>query len=88
MTIEDEAGRLFDGVSTCHLTVPPKAMVGQYCSATACNCANHAPIRGQKWSGRYSQNPGLVTNADGSVDIRIWKLPDIGTSNGRTDRLS
>jgi hypothetical protein len=69
MTIKDKAGRSFDGRSTYRLTVPAKAPVKQYWSATAYDRATHALIRNQPRSSRSSQNPDLQENADGSVDV-------------------
>jgi hypothetical protein len=69
LTIADKAGRLLDGGSTYHLTVPANAPVRQYWSATVYDRATHAPIRNARWPSRSSQTPGLQKNADGSVDI-------------------
>ncbi len=39
--------------------------------------ATHALIRGQPWSSRLSNSPGLQKNADGSVDVYFGpKAPD------------
>jgi hypothetical protein len=69
MTIVDKAGKSFDGASTYRLTVPANAPVKLYWSATAYDRATHALIRESKWSSRASSTPGLVKNADGSVDL-------------------
>jgi len=69
LTIADKDGRLLDGGSTYHLTVPANAPVRQYWSATVYDRATHAPIRNARWPSRSSQTPGLQKNADGSVDI-------------------
>ena len=69
LTIADKNGRLLDGGTTYRLTVPAKAPVSQYWSATVYDRATHAPIRNVPWPSRSSQTPGLQKNADGSVDI-------------------
>jgi hypothetical protein len=69
MTIKDRQGRPLDGGNTYRLTVPAKAPVKLYWSATAYDRTTHALIRDQKWSSRASTTPGLQQNADGSVDI-------------------
>jgi hypothetical protein len=69
MTVKDKAGQPFAGGSTYRLTVPAKAPVKQYWSATAYDRATHALIRDMARSGRSSQSPDLKKNADGSVDI-------------------
>lgn len=69
MTFRDAGGKQFDGAKTYRLTVPAKAPVSQYWSATAYDRATHALIRDQKWSSRSSQNTDIQKNADGSVDV-------------------
>ncbi|MQR01518.1 DUF1254 domain-containing protein [Glaciimonas soli] len=69
MTIKDKDGENFDGGSTYRLTVPAKAPVTQYWSATVYDRATHGFIRDLQWSSRSSQNPGLQQNVDGSVDV-------------------
>jgi hypothetical protein len=69
LTIADKEGRLLEGGTTYHLTVPAKAPVKQYWSATVYDRATHAPIRNARWPSRSSQTPGLQRNADGSVDV-------------------
>jgi hypothetical protein len=49
--------------------VPANAPVQQFWSATAYDRATHGLIRNLPWSSRSSQTPGLLKNADGSVDI-------------------
>jgi hypothetical protein len=48
MTIVDKAGKPFDGGSTYRLTVPAKAPVKLYWSATVYDRATHALIRNMK----------------------------------------
>lgn len=69
MTIVDKDGKPFDGGSTYRLQVPPNAPVKLYWSATVYDRTTHALIRDMQWSSRSSNTPGLVKNADGSVDI-------------------
>lgn len=69
MTIKDKDSQPFDGAATYRLTVPADAPVRQYWSATAYDRATHAPIRGKKTLSRSSLSPGLIRNADGSVDV-------------------
>ncbi len=69
MTIHDKDGRDLNGAETYRLNVPAKVPVTLYWSATVYDRATHGLIRGQDWSSRSSQTPGLKKNADGSVDI-------------------
>ena len=69
MAIQDGEGRAFEGARTYRLTVPPKAPITQYWSATAYDRATHALIRDTPWSSRSSQSPGLKQNPDGSVNL-------------------
>src|SRR5262249_30853810 len=66
MTIKDKDGQSFDGGSTYRLTVPPKAPVKQYWSATAYDRETHALIKNMPRASRSSQVPDLAKNADGS----------------------
>jgi hypothetical protein len=69
MTIQDKAGRNFDGSKGYRLEVPANAPVNQYWSATVYDRATHGLIRGMTRSGRGSQSQGLVKNADGTVSL-------------------
>jgi hypothetical protein len=69
LCISDKAGQALDGGRTYRLTVPPKAPVKLYWSATAYDRDTHALIRDQKWSSRASTTQGMLKNADGSVDV-------------------
>jgi hypothetical protein len=82
MAIVDKDGKPLDGGSAYRLTVPANAPVRLYWSATAYDRATHALIRESKWSSRASNTPGLVKNADGSVDI--WFAPAAPGARGRT----
>lgn len=69
MAVRDKDAQALDGAKAYRLTVPAQAPVRQYWSATVYDRATHALIREMTRSGRSSQSPGLLTNADGSVDI-------------------
>jgi hypothetical protein len=69
MTIQDQAGKSFNGGSAYRLHVPANAPVRQFWSATAYDRATHGLIRDLPWSSRSSLTPGLQKNADGSVDV-------------------
>ncbi len=69
MTIKDKDGQDLDGGHVYRLTVPAKAPVTQYWSATAYDRATHTLIRDMSRPGRSSQSPELQKNADGSVDL-------------------
>jgi hypothetical protein len=74
--------KAFAGGNSYHLTVPANAPVNQYWSATVYDRATHALIRDMKWSNRSSQTPGILKNADGSVDIFFGpKAPEGKASN-------
>jgi hypothetical protein len=82
VTIKDKAGQALDGGSTYRLTVPPRAPVTLYWSATAYDRTTHALIRGQKSSSRASTSQGLQKNANGSVDVYFGPTaPDGKESN-------
>ena len=69
MATKDSQGKALDGGTSYRMHVPAAAPVNQYWSVTAYDGATHALIRDTEWSSRSSSSPGLVTNADGSVDI-------------------
>jgi hypothetical protein len=71
MTINDKAGKLFDGAASYHLNVPANAPVTLYWSATAYDRETHALVRNMQWCSRSSLTTGLLKNADGSVDLYI-----------------
>ena len=78
MVIDDKAGQPFDGSKTYRLTVPADAPVRQYWSATIYDRSTHALIREMAHAGRSSQSPGLVVNADGTVDLTFGPEPPEG----------
>jgi hypothetical protein len=82
MTIKDKEGRPFDGGSSYRLSVPAKAPVKLYWSATVYDRATHALIRELSQYSRSSLDAGLQKNADGSVDIYFGpKAPERKESN-------
>jgi hypothetical protein len=81
MAIKDADGLPFEGAATYRLTVPADAPVKQYWSATIYDRATHALIRGMQRSSVSSQSPGLVRNADGSVDVYFGPQPPTGQAD-------
>jgi hypothetical protein len=71
MTINDKAGKPFDGAASYHLNVPANAPVTLYWSATAYDRDTHALIRNMQWASRASTTSGIQKNADGSVDVYL-----------------
>jgi hypothetical protein len=69
MTIKDKNGESFDGSKQYHLHLPPNVPVKLYWSITAYDRETHALIKDMKYASRASTTPGLVKNADGSVDL-------------------
>jgi hypothetical protein len=69
MAIKDQDGLPFQGAGSYRLTVPARAPVTQYWSATVYDRATHTLIRDMPRSGRSSQSPNLKTKPDGSTDI-------------------
>jgi hypothetical protein len=69
MTIRDRDGDPLHGDSYYRLTVPARAPVKQYWSATIYDRATHALIRNMPHASRSSQSPELEINPDGSVDL-------------------
>jgi hypothetical protein len=81
MTLKDNGGQSLTGANTYRLTVPAKAPVRQYWSATAYDRETHALIREMPRAGRSSQSQGLQTNSDGSVDVWFGPKPPAGKEN-------
>jgi hypothetical protein len=90
MAVRDRDGAALDGSKTYRLRVPSNAPAKLYWSFTAYDRGTHALIRNAPRCSRASNSPGLVANADGSVDL--WfapKAPDgreqnwVPTSAGR-----
>jgi hypothetical protein len=81
MTLKDKDGQSLAGANTYRLSVPAKAPVKQYWSATAYDRETHALIREMPRAGRSSQSQGLQANADGSVDIWFGPKAPAGKEN-------
>lgn len=79
MTMRDAAGKPLDGERTYRLTVPTKAPVKQYWSATVYDNSTHALIREVSHFSRASNTPGLVINPDGSIDLYFGPRAPAGT---------
>jgi len=71
MATKDNQNRSLSGGSTYRLHVPPQVPVQQYWSATVYDRTTHGLVRDMKRASRSSQSPGLLVNADGSVDIHF-----------------
>lgn len=69
MAMADGDGQALEGKGLYRLTVPSNVPVTQYWSMTVYDHDTHAFIRNVEREGRSSQSPGLVANADGSVDL-------------------
>lgn len=69
MTSKDKDGDAFDGGKLYRLTVPAKAPVKQYWSATVYDRETHALVPNMDRASVASISPGLAQNADGSVDV-------------------
>ena len=69
LAIRDKTGAPFDGSKNYRLTVPANSPVKQYWSAVVYDRATHALIRNASRLSRFSQNPDLQKNTDGSVDV-------------------
>lgn len=95
MALEDKDGNTLDGSKTYRLNVPANAPVRQYWSATLYDRETHALIREMSHAARSSQSPGLLVNADGSVDLYFGPQAPAGKeanwtptdSNGEFDVL-
>jgi hypothetical protein len=82
MATRDKEGWPFDGGGSYRLHVPANVPVTQYWSATAYDRTTHGLIRDQPRASRSSQNPGLLVNADQSVDVYFGPTaPPTGESN-------
>jgi hypothetical protein len=84
MALEDKQGQALDGAKTYRLNVPANAPVRQYWSATLYDRHTHALIREMSHAGRSSQSPGLLVNADGSVDLYFGPKAPAGKESNWT----
>lgn len=69
MAIADKDRKPLAGNANYRLHVPGKVPVRQYWSITVYNTTTHSFIRNTERMNRSSQSPGLLVNADGSVDL-------------------
>jgi hypothetical protein len=69
MAIKDRSGAALDGQKIYRLTVPAKAPVSQYWSATAYDRETHALIRDAARASRASNASDLKLNQDGSATL-------------------
>jgi hypothetical protein len=77
MANKDKDGDAFEGGSTYRLTVPAKAPVRNYWSATVYDRETHALVKNMPSASRASISPGIQKNTDGSVDVYFGpKAPD------------
>ena len=69
-TARDAAGAWLDGAKSYRLRVPPNAPVKQFWSFTLYENTTRAPLQSPQGAADISsRKPGLVVNADGSVDL-------------------
>jgi hypothetical protein len=66
---KDKDGRAFDGKASYRLKVPANAPVKQYWSVTVYDRETHALVRNMTKASVASISPGVVKNADGSVEV-------------------
>lgn len=69
LNISDGAGKPLEGSKTYRLTVPAKAPIEQYWSATAYDRQTHALIRGMSRPSLASNDTAVQKNPDGSTEI-------------------
>jgi hypothetical protein len=66
----------FDGAKTYRLHVPPHVPVNNFWSILVYDTQTRSMLQtDQEWPSVTSQDPGLATNEDGSVDIHIGPEP-------------
>jgi hypothetical protein len=69
-TARDATGAWLDGAKSYRLRVPPNAPVKQFWSFTLYENTTRAPLQSPQGAADISsRKPGLVVNADGSVDL-------------------
>ncbi len=78
MANKDKDGRAFDGKASYRLQVPANAPVKQYWSVTVYDRETHALLRNMTKASVASISPGVVKNADGSVEVFFGPKPPKG----------
>jgi hypothetical protein len=77
----DSTGAWLDGGKRYHLRVPPNPPVKQFWSFTIYDNLTRGPVvTSQGAADMSSRKPGLVTNADGSVDLYFGPTPPKGAN--------
>ncbi|MEV0247649.1 DUF1254 domain-containing protein [Nocardia sp. NPDC050712] len=69
VTLRDRDGAILESGRTYRMRVPAGVPVSQYWSVTMYDGADHTLIRGNTKYSVSSQQPGLLVNDDGSVDV-------------------
>ncbi|MFC4606200.1 DUF1214 domain-containing protein [Rhodococcus kronopolitis] len=69
VTLRDGDGEIFRSDRTYRMRVPANVPVSQYWSVTMYDGEDHTFIRGNSKYSVSSQQPGLVVNDDGTVDV-------------------
>lgn len=69
MANKDKDGKAFDGSATYRLTVPAKAPVKQYWSATVYDRETHALVKNMSRASLASISPGVQANPDGAIEV-------------------
>jgi hypothetical protein len=78
MTISNKDGKPFDGGRNYRLNVPANPPVRLYWSATVYDRATHSLIREMPKSAVSSLTPGLMKNADGSIEVYFGPKAPVG----------
>jgi hypothetical protein len=77
----DRSGAWLDGGKYYHLHVPANAPVKQFWSFTLYENTSRAPLQSPQGAADISsRKPGLVVNADGSVDLYFGPKPPAGAN--------
>jgi hypothetical protein len=78
----DRDGRPFDGGVSYHLHVPPDVPAEQFWSITLYDADTRGLIRNkEEVADRHPREPGLIRNADGSVDLYFAPAAPVGLEN-------
>ncbi|MFF9060019.1 DUF1214 domain-containing protein [Streptomyces sp. NPDC014882] len=78
----DATGSPFDGGGAYRLHVPPEVPAATFWSVIVYDTQTRSMLQtGQEWPSVTSQDQALVTNEDGSVDVRFGPGPPDGAGN-------